>query len=253
MRNKIVAGNWKMNKTNGEAKALVSEVLLSLKNIKLKEEVRVVFAPPFLSLKEVNDLCDGNKIHASAQNCHQENSGAYTGEISAQMIKSIGCNHVILGHSERREYFNETNEILKEKVNTALGNDLNIIFCIGEKLDERKSGNYFVVVKKQINEALFHLSTESMLKIVLAYEPVWAIGTGETATSEQAQEMHAFIRDLLKEKYGVKVAECISILYGGSCKPSNAKELFSCKDVDGGLIGGASLKATDFVSIIEAI
>jgi triosephosphate isomerase len=253
MRTKIIAGNWKMNILDQEATSLVDKVIQGLKGSGLRDNVKVVFSPPSLYLKEVSSLCDNQTFYSSAQNCYQENLGAYTGEIAANMIKSVGCNHVILGHSERREYFGETNEILKQKVNNALVNELNVIFCVGELLEDRKSGKYFEVVKSQLEEALFHLSVEQFKKVVIAYEPVWAIGTGETATSAQAQEIHAFIRGLLADKFGGEISQLTSILYGGSCKPANAGELFSCEDVDGGLIGGASLKASDFISIIKSI
>lgn len=242
-----------MNKTYDEAVSLVNGVKSALSEYNFRDEVKVVFSPPYLFLKEVQALCDDKVYLSSAQNCHQQPSGAYTGEVSAEMIASVGSEYVIVGHSERREYFNESNELLKEKVDIALQNGLKVIFCVGEKLDERKSNVHFSVIEKQIKDSLFHLSAEQFASIVVAYEPVWAIGTGETATSDQAQEVHAFIRSLLSDKFGADVAETTSILYGGSCKPSNAAELFACKDVDGGLIGGASLVVEDFVSIIKAI
>ncbi len=250
MRQNIVAGNWKMNKTLQEGVELASELnsILAGKTPNCK----VVVGVPATHITEVVKTVDAEKILVSAQNCADKESGAYTGEISAAMVKSTGAACVILGHSERREYYGETNEILKEKTNLALANGLTPIFCIGEVLAEREAEKQNEVVKTQIEEALFHLSAEEFGKIVLAYEPVWAIGTGKVATPEQAQEIHAYIRSVVADKYGAEVADNCSILYGGSCKPDNAKELFANPDVDGGLIGGASLKASDFVGIIDA-
>lgn len=250
MRKNIVAGNWKMNKTLPEGLALATELNKMLSNYQPKCEV--IIAPPFIHLASITATIDTKKIGVSAQNCADKESGAYTGEVSAAMVKSTGANYVILGHSERRTYYGETPVLLKEKVNLALKNELTPIFCIGEVLAERESGIYFDVVKSQIEGSLFHLSAEDFSKIILAYEPVWAIGTGKTATPQQAQEMHAFIRKTITEKYGKNIAENTSILYGGSCNPANAKELFANEDVDGGLIGGASLKAADFKAIIDA-
>lgn len=250
MRKNIVAGNWKMNKTLQEGIELAKEVNASVAGISPK--CQIVLGTPFIHLTEVVKVVDSAKIGVSAQNCADKVSGAYTGEISAAMVASTGAKYVILGHSERRAYYGETDTILKEKTLLALANNLTPIFCIGEVLSERESGIHFNVVKKQIEDALFNLSAEEFGKIVLAYEPVWAIGTGKTATSDQAQEMHAFIRSLLVKKYGEKVANDTTILYGGSCNASNAKELFANPDVDGGLIGGASLKAADFLAIITA-
>ncbi|NPA37273.1 MAG: triose-phosphate isomerase [Chlorobi bacterium] len=250
MRKNIVAGNWKMNKTLQEGIDLAKELNSILS--KNKPNCEVVIATPFIHLTEVAKIVDNNIIGVSAQNCADKASGAYTGEVSAAMVKSTGADYVILGHSERRAYYGETDEILKEKVNLALENNLTPIFCIGEVLEEREAEKHFDVVKSQIENALFHLSSDDFSKLVLAYEPVWAIGTGKTATPDQAQEMHAFIRKTLADKYGQEVADNTSILYGGSCKPSNAKELFVNPDVDGGLIGGASLKAEDFHGIITA-
>ena len=250
MRKNIVAGNWKMNKTLNEGIELAKELNTIL--TEKKPNCDVVIGTPFIHLAEVSKIVDTDIIGVSAQNCADKASGAYTGEVSAAMVKSTGADYVILGHSERRAYYGETDEILKDKVNLALENDLTPIFCIGEVLEEREAEKHFDVVKSQIENGLFHLSADEFSKIVLAYEPVWAIGTGKTATPEQAQEMHAFIRKTLAEKYGQEVADNTSILYGGSCKPSNAKELFSNPDVDGGLIGGASLKAEDFQGIIVA-
>ena len=250
MRKNIVAGNWKMNKTLQEGIGLANEVNSLVAGIDPKCDI--VLGTPFIHITEVVKVVNGKKIGVAAQNCSDKVSGAYTGEVSAAMVKSTGANYVILGHSERRTYYGETNAILKEKTDLALANNLIPIFCIGEVLEEREANKHFDVVKTQIEEALFHLSADDFGKIVLAYEPVWAIGTGKTATSDQAQEMHAFIRKTLAAKYGDTVANDTSILYGGSCNAGNAKELFSNPDVDGGLIGGASLKAPDFLAIITA-
>jgi triosephosphate isomerase len=251
MRKNIVAGNWKMNMNLLEGLALAKEVS-ELVEKDANNGVEVVLGTPFIHLSEVNKAVNKAKIKIAAQNCAKEVSGAYTGEISAEMIKSTSSDYIILGHSERRAYYGDTDAILTEKVNRSLENDMKVIFCIGEILSERESENHFNVVKSQLDNGVFHLSAEVFKNIVLAYEPVWAIGTGVTASSDQAQEMHAFIRETLVEKYGETVAEDTSILYGGSCKPSNAKELFANKDVDGGLIGGAALKAEDFMGIITA-
>ena len=250
MRQNIVAGNWKMNKTLQEGIELTKELMEALKSH--KPNCRVVIGTPFIHLESVVKSVDTTKIGVAAQNCADKKSGAYTGEVSAEMVASTGAKYVILGHSERRAYYHETAEMLKEKVKLALENDLTPIFCIGEVLEEREANKHFDVIQSQIEESLFELSAEDCTKIVLAYEPVWAIGTGKTATAAQAQEMHAFIRKLLVEKYGLEIAENISILYGGSCNAGNAKELFSNPDVDGGLIGGASLGVDKFMPIIEA-
>ena len=250
MRKNIVAGNWKMNKTLQEGLDFSNELKELLKDKTLKCEV--VIGTPYIHLSEVVKTVEGSKINVAAQNCANKESGAYTGEISASMIASTGANHVILGHSERRAYYNETAALLKEKVALALANNLTPIFCIGEVLEERESGKHFEVVATQLKESLFDLSKEDFSKIVVAYEPVWAIGTGKTASPEQAQEIHAFIRETIAEKYGKEVADNTSILYGGSCNAGNAKELFSNPDVDGGLIGGASLEPDKFLPIIEA-
>jgi triosephosphate isomerase len=250
MRQNIVAGNWKMNKNLSEGVELAKELQSALQSE--KPNCRVIIGTPFIHLTEVCKTVDQELIGVSSQNCADHESGAYTGEVSAEMVKSTGARYVILGHSERRAYYGETNEILKTKTDLALKNDLLPIFCIGEVLEEREAEKHFDVVKSQIEEALFHLTADNFKKIILAYEPVWAIGTGKTATPAQAQEMHAFIRQTLASKYGQEVANEISILYGGSCKPSNAKELFANPDVDGGLIGGAALKADDFRGIISA-
>jgi triosephosphate isomerase len=250
MRKNIVAGNWKMNKTLREGLALATELNEALKNKTINCDV--IIAPPFIHLASVVNAIDTTTIGVSAQNCADKPEGAYTGEVSAKMVASTGAKYVIIGHSERRTYYHETPEILKEKVLLALANGLTPIFCIGEVLAEREAGRHFEVVKSQIEQSLFNLSKEEFGKLILAYEPVWAIGTGKTATAEQAQEMHAFIRKIITEKYGKDIAENLSILYGGSCNASNAKELFANPDVDGGLIGGASLSVDKFMPIIEA-
>lgn len=248
MRKNIVAGNWKMNKNLQEGVAFAKELETALSGKSLKCDV--VTGTPFIHLASVASTA--KHFGVAAQNCADKVSGAYTGEVSAAMVASTGAKYVILGHSERRAYYGETNATLKEKTVLALANGLTPIFCIGETKDEREKNIHFDVVKKQINEALFSLSADEFSKIVLAYEPVWAIGTGLTATSAQAQEIHAFIRKTLAEKYGQQVADNTTILYGGSCNKSNAKELFACPDIDGGLIGGASLKVEDFMPIIES-
>ncbi|PCI07691.1 MAG: triose-phosphate isomerase [Flavobacteriaceae bacterium] len=252
MRKKIVAGNWKMNKTYQESKVLVKELKKGIKNIKL-DNTRVIIAPPFTNLQNASKKTKDSSVEIAAQNMCAKESGAFTGEISASMIKSIHVDLVVLGHSERREYFGETDASLAAKVDTALKNDLEIIFCFGEVLEDRKSGNHFKIVEEQIKKALFHLNSDDWKNIILAYEPVWAIGTGETASPEQAQEMHAFIRELVAQRYISDVAEEVSILYGGSVKPANAEEIFSKPDVDGGLIGGAALKSEDFLALVKAI
>ncbi len=251
MRKKIVAGNWKMNKTLDEGLALASEVIAIVKD-EVKSDVQAVLCTPFVSLYSVAKLAESSSVAVGAQNCYDKESGAYTGETSVSMLKSVGVKYVILGHSERREYFNETNELLAAKVNAVLKAGLIPIFCCGETLQQREKGIHIEFVNSQLTESLFHLSEEEFKKVVIAYEPIWAIGTGVTASKEQAQEMHEKIRTHLAGKYGKAVAEETSILYGGSCKPDNAQELFACKDIDGGLIGGASLKARDFVDIIKS-
>ncbi len=250
MRKKIVAGNWKMNKNLQEGLALAKELDAILAGEKVNCDV--IIATPFIHLASVAAAVNTAKLGVAAENCADHEKGAYTGEVSAAMVKSTGADYVILGHSERRAYYGETPEMLKTKVELALANGLTPIFCIGEVLEERKAGKHFDVVKEQVEKSLFGLSAEDFGKIILAYEPVWAIGTGETATPEQAQEIHAYIRGVIAGKYGKQVAEDCSILYGGSCKPTNAKELFANPDVDGGLIGGASLKADDFMGIVRA-
>lgn len=250
MRKNIVAGNWKMNTTLQEGVALAKEVNAALEAVEPKCDV--IICVPFTHLASVNDVIDSKKLGLGAENCADHASGAYTGEVSASMVASTGAKYVILGHSERRQYYGETSETLKEKVALAFENGLTPIFCIGEVLEERENGTFFDVVKAQIESALFHLSAEDFGRIILAYEPVWAIGTGKTATDDQAQEMHAFIRGVIADKYGKEVAENTSILYGGSCKPTNAAALFAKPDVDGGLIGGAALKADSFMGIVTA-
>ena len=239
-----------MNKTLDEGLALAKDVNELLKGADLKCDV--ILGTPFIHLASVAKVVDPAKIAISAQNCADKEAGAYTGEVSAAMVKSTGASYVILGHSERRAYYHETPEILKTKVQLALKNDLKVIFCVGEVLEEREQGVYFDVVKAQIESSLFNLTADEFAHIVLAYEPVWAIGTGKTATPAQAQEMHAFIRKTVADKYGAEVADNTTILYGGSANPGNAKELFANPDVDGGLIGGASLKPNDFKAVIDA-
>jgi len=253
MRRKIIAGNWKMNTSLKEGTALAQELNTLVIEKKLKKDTQVVIAPPFTHLTEILKVIDSNQIGLSSQNCASESKGAFTGEVSAEMIKSLGCRAVIIGHSERRMYYKEDNAILLKKTKQVLANQLEVIFCCGELLEERESGIQFEVVKRQLEETIFTLSAEDFNSIIIAYEPVWAIGTGKTATSAQAQEIHAYIRKLIADKFGGQVAENTTILYGGSCNAANAAELFSNKDVDGGLIGGASLKAADFLTIINAI
>lgn len=251
MRKHIVAGNWKMNNDLKATKKLIKQIKKSIKKIELNT-TRVIVAPTFVNLASAVKRSKKSKLEVAAQNMHQAKHGAYTGEVSAEMLKSIGVKTVILGHSERRAYFGETDELLAEKVNAALANKLEVIFCFGEELEDRKAGNQEAVVESQLNKALFHLDAEAFRHIVLAYEPVWAIGTGETATPDQAQDMHAFIRKTLANKYDADTADGVTILYGGSVKPNNAKEIFGKPDVDGGLIGGASLNPEDFFEIVNA-
>jgi len=253
MRKKIVAGNWKMNTVVKDGVSLAADINTKSEKINLPDNVDVIIAPPFTHIFSVKQVTNNKKITVAGQNCATESKGAYTGEVSAEMLKSLGCSSVIIGHSERRAYYSETSEILTKKIGQVLSNDMFPIFCCGEKLKEREAGNHFNVVKNQISEALFHLSEKDFSKIVIAYEPVWAIGTGVTASKEQAQEIHAFIRKLISEKYGERAAENLTILYGGSVKPENAQEIFSMPDVDGGLIGGAALKTDSFIDIIKAI
>ncbi len=252
MRKKIVAGNWKMNKTFAEGIELAREVNDYVRFKEGAEGVTVILGTPFIHLAKVANNLTEPSISVSAQNCATEKAGAYTGEISADMIASTGAKHVILGHSERRSYYGETSPVLVKKVAQALDSKLNIIFCVGEVLEERERNKHFEIVKQQLTDGLFNLTPEQFAHVVIAYEPVWAIGTGKTASPDQAQEMHAFIRSVIKEKYGESIADETSILYGGSCNPKNADEIFSQPDVDGGLIGGASLKASDFFEIIKS-
>lgn len=248
MRKKIVAGNWKMNNDLSETETFLEE----LKKQVFPENVVVMIAPPFTSLNHAFKSLREHPVEVAAQNMHQSDKGAFTGEISAKMLISVGVKTVILGHSERRSIFNEDNAVLAEKVNTALENDMTAIFCIGEQLADRNEGRYFEVIKKQLSEGLFHISEESWKNIVVAYEPVWAIGTGETASPEQVQEVHKFIRQTIAESYNNAIADNVSILYGGSVKPDNAQEIFGQNDVDGGLIGGAALKVDSFMKIVNS-
>ncbi|MEJ7780217.1 MAG: triose-phosphate isomerase [Daejeonella sp.] len=251
MRKKIVAGNWKMNLDHTAGLQLFSEIT-HLINEDVRGNQEVVICPPFTHLSSLAQLLKANSnISIGAQNCHQADAGAFTGEISASMIKSAGSSYVIIGHSERRAFFSESDSLLSQKLDAVLKNDLTPIFCIGETLEQRNGGTYFEVIESQLKDAAFHLSEENFKKVVLAYEPVWAIGTGLTATPGQAQEIHAFIRKKIAERYNTALADGLTILYGGSCNPKNAAELFAQNDIDGGLIGGASLKARDFVDIIK--
>lgn len=251
MRKKIVAGNWKMNNTFEQADDLLNDIFQYIEDDK-PENVDVIVCPPFTYLEIATDLAEESEFSIGAQNVSENSFGAFTGEISAPILKSLGVDYCIVGHSERRKYFNESNELLAKKIDVLLDNNVRPIFCCGEQLADRESSKHFDVVKEQIKESLFNLNKDEFMNIIIAYEPVWAIGTGITASPEQAQEMHAFIRSLITEKYGNDVAEEISILYGGSCKPSNAKQLFEKSDVDGGLIGGASLIVDDFFAIIKS-
>jgi triosephosphate isomerase len=250
MRKKIVAGNWKMHKNAEQTEDLLNELIAK---IPTDTNAQVIVAPTFVNLASAVDHLEFTNIDVAAQNVHQAESGAFTGEISADMLKSVGVNTVILGHSERRAIFNETDALIASKVNTALEHDMTVIFCFGEELKDRQSENHFNVVENQLKDGLFHIQAKDWENIVLAYEPVWAIGTGETASPEQAQDMHEFIRETVRKAFGSAIADDVSILYGGSVKPENAKEIFSKPDVDGGLIGGAALKADDFVAIVNAI
>ena len=252
MRKHIVAGNWKMNKTFSEADDLLNELMEELEKITLPRDTEVIVCTPFPYLEMASDYANDSYFEVGAQNVADHESGAYTGEVSAEMLASCDIDYCIVGHSERRQYYGETDKSVAEKVNLLLKNDVTPIVCVGEVLQEREENRQFDVVKTQVEGGLFHLDAKQIKEVVIAYEPVWAIGTGKTATPEQAQEMHAHIRSLLVAKYGKEVADEISILYGGSCKPSNAKELFACPDIDGGLIGGASLKAADFMGIVTA-
>ena len=252
MRKNIVAGNWKMNLDYTTGIGLFSEIV-NMVNDEVMGDQQVIVCPPYIHLGAISQLAKSHqKVSVGSQNCHHAESGAFTGEVSAMMLKSVGIEYVIIGHSERRQYFSETNSLLAAKVDTVLKNQLNPIFCIGETLDQRNSNSHFEVIKTQLAEGLFHLSETEFGNIILAYEPVWAIGTGLTATPEQAQEIHEFIRKEVALKYSPAIAENVSILYGGSCNPKNAAELFAKADIDGGLIGGASLKSRDFVDIIKS-
>lgn len=250
MRQQIVAGNWKMNKTLAEGLELTQTILDKIE----KPDGLVVIAPPFPYLRELGNLLNHrDHFHLASQNCHQEEKGAYTGEVSASMLASVGCSFVIVGHSERRQYFQEDHEVLAAKVHAVLSHGMRPIFCCGEPLDIREGNTHEAYVANQLEESLFNLNEEDFRKVVIAYEPIWAIGTGRTASSQQAQEMHRFIRSLVARQYGQAIAEGASILYGGSCNAQNAAELFAQPDVDGGLIGGASLKADDFAIIVAAM
>ncbi|MEQ9301643.1 MAG: triose-phosphate isomerase [Cyclobacteriaceae bacterium] len=252
MRKHIVAGNWKMNNTLEEGRKLTSEIV-QMMNDEVTDDAIAVLCTPYVHLGDAHGLLKNAKnVFLGAQNCSQHESGAYTGEISTSMLTSVGASYVILGHSERREYFTESDELLAAKVDQVLKHDLIPIFCCGESLDIREKDEQYDFVTQQITNSLFHLSSDDFAKVVIAYEPIWAIGTGKTATSEQAQEMHQKLRNHIAGKYGSEVADSTSILYGGSAKPSNAPELFSQPDVDGGLIGGASLKSRDFIDIIKS-
>ncbi len=250
MRKNIVAGNWKMNTTLSEGLKLAEEVNAALAGATPKCDV--VICVPFTHLASIAAIIDQNKLGLGAENCADHAKGAYTGEVAADMVASTGATYVILGHSERRQYYREDSAILREKLSLALANGLTPIFCVGEVLEERENGTFNEVVKRQLEEALFDLSEADFSKIIIAYEPVWAIGTGKTATPDQAEDMHAHIRAAIATKYGQETADSTSILYGGSCKPSNAAELFAKPDIDGGLIGGASLKCADFMGIVNA-
>ena len=253
MRKNIVAGNWKMNMDLGKGIQLFNEIQQLLKE-EVKGDQEVIICPPYIHLSSLSQLLDSsNNLSIGAQNCYQADSGAFTGEVSASIIASTGAAYVIIGHSERRLYFSESNSLLAQKLDTVLKNGLTPIFCIGETLEQRNTETYFEVIKEQLTETSFHLQGAEYRKMVLAYEPVWAIGTGLTASPEQAQEIHSFIRNLLADKYDQDLANNMTILYGGSCNPKNASELFAKVDIDGGLIGGASLKARDFVDIIKAL
>ena len=250
MRKKIVAGNWKMNTTVPEGIELARDVVALSAGV--PADVELIVATPFTHLCPVAGVVEGTRVILSAQNCADKEKGAYTGEVSVSMLVSAGCKYTILGHSERRQYYGETDEKLVSKVRLALDAGLKVILCVGENLEEREAGKHFDVCSSQIQGVLYNFSAEDMKNIVVAYEPVWAIGTGKTATAEQAEEIHAFIRKTIADKFGAAVADDTTILYGGSCKPSNAAELFAQKDIDGGLIGGAALKAADFIAIAQS-
>ena len=253
MKNLIIAGNWKMNTGIEEGIKLAEEINQYLSKTTLSPNKKIIISPPYTHLYPISKIIDPSKIILSSQNCASTENGAYTGEISAKMLSELGVKIVIIAHSERRNYFKEDSDILFQKIKIVLKYDMGIIFCVGESLEQRENKKYFEVIENQIKETLFKLNDDEIKKIIIAYEPVWAIGTGKTALPEEAQEMHEFIRKLIKDKFGEKISGNISILYGGSCKPGNAKDIFEKKDVDGGLIGGASLKAQDFIKIIEAL
>jgi triosephosphate isomerase (TIM) len=253
MRKKIIAGNWKMNKNFEEGMGLVTEIVGMVKS-EYQGSAQVVIIPPFIHVNAVSRMVmEEPSVFSGAQNCSNHESGAYTGEVSAGMLKSCGASFVIIGHSERRQYFNEHNNWLAQKVDAVLKNGLTAIYCCGETLEEREANTHFNVLKTQISEGLFHLTAEQFASIVIAYEPVWAIGTGKTATTNQAQEVHAFIRNLVKEKYDATVADNLTIQYGGSVKAENAAELFAAPDIDGALVGGAALQSRSFVDIVKAM
>lgn len=252
MRKQIAAANWKMNMTFQQGEKLLDDILDA--RIVLGKDQMALFAVPYpYLLMTRSEVADDTNYYAAAQNCSDKKSGAYTGEVSAEMLRSIGIVYCVVGHSERREYFNETNAILAEKVNLCLANHMTPVFCCGEPLSIREAGTQNSYVEQQLKESLFHLPADKVKDIVIAYEPIWAIGTGKTASTEQAQEMHAYLREVIARQYGKGVADEVSILYGGSVKAGNAKELFSCPDVDGGLVGGASLVADDFITIIKSL
>ncbi len=251
MRKYIVAGNWKMNTSVEEGNQLAQNLVNNTPE--LASNHKVILTPPFLHLSSVKQIIKDSPLDVAAQNCHFENSGAFTGEVSPKMLANFGLKYVILGHSERRTYFGETAEILKKKVDQAQANNLEVIFCIGESLEQRESGDFKAILLQQLKDSVFHLNANAFATLVLAYEPVWAIGTGVTASAEQAEEVHAFLREEIKKQYSNEVADNMTILYGGSCKPSNANEIFAKPNVDGGLIGGAALKSEDFIGIIDAL
>ena len=251
MRRKIVAGNWKMNKSFPDAEELIAEIADKLESLDTDHQ-DVIICPPYVYLEMATDIAEESVFSVGAQNMNENNNGAFTGEISGPMLKSMEVDYCIIGHSERRKYFHEDHKLLAKKVDAAINNDIRPIFCCGEVLAEREAGRHFEVVKKQLEESLFHLTSDEFEQAVIAYEPIWAIGTGVNATPEQAQEMHAYIRQQIELKYGEDIAATTSILYGGSCNPANARELFAQPDIDGGLIGGASLKADEFLKIVTS-
>ena len=251
MRKKIVAGNWKMNLDKSSSENLVKEILESTQE---KKDIQIVLSPPFVYLEQiVKDCVSRTDVLIAAQNCSAYDNGAFTGEVSTNMLKSIGVDYVIIGHSERRQFFSESNDVLMNKISLSLSNNLKVIFCCGEDINQREKDLHFEIIEDQLKSTVFKLSPNDFSKIVIAYEPIWAIGTGKTATSDQAQEIHGFIRSLITNNYNKDISDNTTILYGGSCKPSNAKAIFSEDDIDGGLIGGASLKSADFTSIISSI